>query len=125
MDKIILKGLLFQAKHGYFPEEKKYSQKFIIDAVVMTSLDHAGKTDDLDQTINYAVLYEIIKAQVSQKSYNLIETLAAQIAFDLLNFRPEIQEVIITVYKPNPPVDGNYDYFAVEIQRDRQWLASF
>ena len=122
MDKIILKGLSFQAKHGFFPEEKKTAQNFIIDAVVLADLDPAGKTDDLSKTINYAVLYEIIKTQVMEKTYDLIEALANQIAFDLLNFRTEITEVVVTIYKPNPPVEGNYDYFAVEIRRDRQWL---
>lgn len=122
MDKIILKNLEFHGKHGCFPEEKKYSQKFQIDGELYLSLENASISDDLNLTVNYGEVFEIIRKQVEEKTYNLIEKLAAQILNDIFNYSTLIQEINIKVIKPNPPVEGKYDYFAVEMRRKREWL---
>lgn len=122
MDKIVLKNLEFHGKHGCFPEEKKYSQKFQIDGELYLSLENASISDDLNLTVNYGEVFEIIRKQVEEKTYNLIEKLAAQILNDIFNYSTLIQEINIKVIKPNPPVEGKYDYFAVEMRRKREWL---
>ena len=122
MDKIILKKLEFQGKHGCFPEEKIYSQNFFIDGELYLDLEAAMDSDDLDKTVNYGEVYEIIKKQVTEKSYNLIEKLAAEIIKDIFCHSPLVQEINLKIIKPTPPVEGHYDYFAVEIRRSREWL---
>lgn len=122
MDKIILKGLEFSGKHGCFPEEKINSQNFIIDGKIYLNLEEALKSDELDLSVNYGEVFEIIKNQVENNSYDLIEKLAGEIIKDIFNYSKLIKEIKIVLKKPRPPVDGKYKYFAVEIRRKREWL---
>ena len=39
-------------------QENKLGQKFVVDATLLADLSHAGRTDDLQRTINYARVYE-------------------------------------------------------------------
>ena len=122
MDKIILKGLQFKGKHGCFPEEKEYTQRFEVDAELFLDLEDAMVSDNLECTVNYGEIFEIIKKQLEINSYDLIEKLGSEIIKDIFNFSSYIQEINLTLKKPTPPVEGNYDYFAVEIRRKREWL---
>lgn len=122
MDKIILKGLGFHGKHGCFPEEKKYSQRFIIDGALYLNLERAMNSDDLECTVNYGEVFEIIRNQVENNTYNLIEKLAERIMKDIFDYSDLIMEIKINLKKPKPPVKGEYDYFAVEMRRTREWL---
>ena len=61
MDIITLKGLAFYAFHGVLVEENKLGQKFIVDLQMFLDLSSAGDNDDLNQTVNYAEVYDKIK----------------------------------------------------------------
>ncbi|HEY8364611.1 MAG TPA: dihydroneopterin aldolase [Haloplasmataceae bacterium] len=117
MDKIILKGLEFYGYHGVLPEEQVIGQKFIIDVEIYTDLHEAGLTDKVEKTVNYAEVYQILKLIVEKRKYQLLEALAENCAKEILKSYPQIKEVLITVYKPQAPVAGIYDYFGVEIRR--------
>ena len=52
-DQITIKNLEVYANHGVFPEEQKLGQKFIISAILYTDTRIAGKTDDLEASIDY------------------------------------------------------------------------
>ncbi|KPU27058.1 dienelactone hydrolase [Caloranaerobacter sp. TR13] len=120
MDKIILKGLSFYAYHGALKEENVIGQKFIIDLEVFCDLKRAGKTDDLAQSVNYAKIYELVKAICENNTFKLIEALAENIAIGILNEFKNVKEIVVTVKKPQAPVNGIFDYFGVEIRRARK-----
>lgn len=40
------------------PQENRLGQKFVVDATLVTDLSHAGKSDDIARTVNYAAVYE-------------------------------------------------------------------
>lgn len=124
MDKIILKDLTFRGKHGCFPEEKVQEQTFRINLTLYTDLEEAMAKDRLEDTINYGDIFELVANQLENHSYNLIEKLAGEILRDVFNHSEKIKEVKIKVIKPNPPVQGDYKYFAVEMRRKRKWLES-
>lgn len=119
MDKIILKNLFFYGYHGVLEEESKLGQKFIIDAVLHVDLEEACNSDNVNDTVNYAEVYEIIKYHSTVMRYKLIETLAQNIIKEIFIKHTKVQEIEITVKKPEAPVDGIYDYFGVEIRRRR------
>ncbi|WP_025028139.1 dihydroneopterin aldolase [Caldalkalibacillus mannanilyticus] len=119
MDKIIFSGMKFYAYHGVFPEENKLGQMYDVDVEVFTNLQKAGVTDQLEYTVNYAELYEIVKSIVEGEQFQLIEALAEKISARILLSFEQIQQVRIKVTKPNPPIPGHYDSVAVEIQRER------
>ena len=118
MDKIILSGLKFWGRHGFLPEEKVLGQHFSIDLVMEADLQPAGEQDDLNLTINYGAVYEVVKAIVEEERYDLIEALAERIAQKVLaGF--EVVAITVTVNKPHAPIPGTFDNVAVEIRRGR------
>lgn len=117
MDKIIAKGLTFKACHGVTAAEKLRPQKFLVDLELGLDLARAGLSDQLDQSVDYDQAYRVVQQIVTGRSHNLIESLAEEIAAALLDGFSLLQEVEVTVYKPEAPVEGEFDYFAVQIRR--------
>lgn len=120
MDKILFQGMKFYAYHGVFQEENKLGQTYIVDLEVGISLRLAGETDQLEETINYADLYQIVKEIVENEQFKLIESVAEKISSQALSKFPQINDILVRVTKPNPPIPGHYDAVAVEIKRDRK-----
>jgi dihydroneopterin aldolase len=117
MDKIIARGLTFQACHGVGAQEKTIPQTFRIDLELGLDLQTAGTSDDLTATVNYDQVYHLVEKIVLRRSYNLIEALAEDLASTLLGRFARLQMVQVTVYKPEAPVQGEFEYFAVQITR--------
>lgn len=119
MDAIYLHHMEFYAYHGVFSEETKLGQKFYADVTLYTSLQAAGETDDLTQTVNYAEAYEQINTIMTGPPVALIETLAERIAAALLQNHARVQKVLVKITKPNPPIPGILGGVEVEIARER------
>ncbi|MDQ0177881.1 dihydroneopterin aldolase [Bacillus chungangensis] len=119
MDKIFLNEMEFYGYHGVLTGEKQIGQRFRATVVMSVDLKQAGQTDDLQETINYAEVYQLCKKIVEGSGYNLIEALAEHIASEILTQYSKVQEVNVTVTKPDPPIPGHYQSVAVEITRSR------
>lgn len=116
MDKIIFDKMQFYAYHGVFEEEKRLGQKFEVDLEMFLDLRKAGKSDCLDETVNYALVYDIVQKLVTGTKMKLLESLAESIAGELLSLFP-LNEILVRVRKPKPPIPGHLDSVSVEIRR--------
>lgn len=119
MDKIMLKGLHFWGYHGCLASEGKLGQPFHIDLVLETDLSAAGASDDLRETVDYSVVYSVVKDIVENRRYHLIERLGTVIAEEILRAFPPVQAVTVTVHKPQAPIGGLFDDAAVVLERRR------
>jgi 7,8-dihydroneopterin aldolase/epimerase/oxygenase len=117
VDKILLSGLEFHAFHGAFKVEAELGGRFIIDLEMQ--LDLSGINDRLAQTVSYAEVFETVKLEVTQKKYNLIETLAENIASRVLLEHPRLLAVLVRVHKPFAPIPGIFRDVVVEVLRSR------
>lgn len=117
MDKIIMKNLAFYGYHGAIKEENTLGQKFFLDIDIYTDLKKPGLSDKVHDTIHYGEVYNLVKDLVENKTFNLIEALAEKIANEILSNFKKALEVNVIIKKPEAPVPGIYDYFAVEIRR--------
>jgi 7,8-dihydroneopterin aldolase/epimerase/oxygenase len=116
MDRISLHRLVFYTHHGVHAAEKELGQVIEIDVDLRYPLHAAGHSDSLENTLNYAEAYRIIKETVTQVSYNLLEALAETLAERLL--RSTIaHEVTLRVRKPLPPIGGPAAWAEIEITR--------
>ncbi len=106
-DRIFLEGLMFYAYHGVHPEEKKLGQRFIVDIAMTRDLRAAGTTDDLTQTTSYSDVYRQVRAIAEGGPYDLIETVAEKIAAAVLAAHAEVQDIRVTVRKPEVPIKGS------------------
>ena len=120
MDKIIMENMAFYGYHGVLQEEKTLGQKFFVDAYLYLPLKKAGETDDLNFSVNYGEVYETIKGIITNERFDLLEGLAERICSGIFSSYPAVQKLQIRVKKPEAPVSGIFDYFGVEIERDRQ-----
>lgn len=73
---MILRKIEFFGRHGLLPEENRLGQKYVVDVVLYLDLSPAGVADELELTINYADLYEVIKKVVEGPPVALVEDLA-------------------------------------------------
>lgn len=119
MDKLILERMEFYGYHGVFSEETKLGQRFYVDLTAYLDLAPAGKSDDMEESINYAEIYYTIRSIVEGKPYKLIESLAENIASELLETYTKINELTVSVIKPHPPFDIHFAGVTVEIHRKR------
>ncbi|MGG6439957.1 dihydroneopterin aldolase [Saccharococcus caldoxylosilyticus] len=119
MDKIYLQRMEFYGYHGVLPEENALGQRFVVDVTLETNLQRAGKSDRLEDTINYAEVYNMCRQIVEKRKFALIEAVAEAIAGQILSSFPTVIRCTVKVTKPNPPIPGHYESVAVEIVRGR------
>ncbi|HAQ06150.1 MAG TPA: dihydroneopterin aldolase [Bacillus bacterium] len=119
MDKIHVNQMEFYGYHGVFPEETKLGQRFGVDLTVEVDLSKAGHSDNLEDSINYAELYQACKEVVEGEPYKLVEAVAERIASIILGLFPSVNKCHVKVIKPDPPIPGHYKSVAVEITRGR------
>lgn len=119
MDSIKLKGLNFYGYIGVLEEENKLGQKFILDIELNLALEKAGKTDDVNDTVSYAEVYEVVKEIMENKKFNLIERAGRKIIDKIFSEFEKVKKIKIEIKKPQAPVRGSFDYFSICLERDR------
>jgi len=107
-----------QGRHGYYDHELLALQPFEVDVELVLDLQPAGLDDDLERTVDYGKVYEVVRQIVESTSFRLLEAIAEAISHELLaDF--DITEVCVRVRKPTVQLSGPLDYAGVEIRRQR------
>ncbi len=120
MDKIFLSGMEFYGYHGVFAAENQLGQRFRVDLECSLDLSLAGESDELEDTISYADLYQLIRMIMEQESHvKLLERLAHRIFTAIFAQFSQIEEVMVRVIKPDPPIPGHYENVGVEMRMRR------
>ena len=115
-DRIELRGLAVRGNHGVFDHERRDGQDFIVDITVWIDLVDAAASDDLADTFDYGVLARRAAEIVAGPPRNLIETVAAEIAEDVMT-DARVHAVEVVVHKPQAPIPVPFDDVAVQITR--------
>ncbi|MDT4010394.1 MULTISPECIES: dihydroneopterin aldolase [Staphylococcus] len=119
-DRIFLNGMRFYGYHGVLSAENEIGQIFVVDVELTTDLTEAGKTDQVEDTINYAEVYADVKEIMEGEPKNLLEHLAALIANRINSHYNRVLETKVRITKEVPPIPGHYDGVGVEITRVNQ-----
>ena len=99
MDKIIIRDLSLRTIIGTFPEERREKQDVIFNLELYTDLSRAGRSDALEDTVDYKSLKKQLIAMVEAAQFLLLERLA-EAAAELCLTDARIRAVRITVDKP-------------------------
>ena len=123
MDKISIRGLEVFANHGVFKEENVLGQKFIGNAELVCDTRSAGQEDNLEKSVNYAEVCNLITKVMRNNTFKLIEAAAENIAEKILLEYDLIREVTITLKKPWAPIMMSVD--TVEVSITRKWHRAY
>jgi 7,8-dihydroneopterin aldolase/epimerase/oxygenase len=119
MGKILLEEIEFYAYHGYFPEEQKIGGKYLVNIELEADFGHAARTDNLESTINYAQVYEIVRSEMNISS-KLIEHVAGRILKAMFDEFERLDFARIKLTKVNPPVEGQLKSVAIILEERRK-----
>jgi len=117
-DKISIVGISGFGYHGVLESERKNGQEFFVDVVLYCDLSEAGKNDDLSKTFNYADVAALVHKRIIGEPVNLLERLAELIAEEILKIFA-IDEIEVTVHKPQAPIPLPFTDVSVSIKRNR------
>jgi 7,8-dihydroneopterin aldolase/epimerase/oxygenase len=117
MDRILLEGMSFQGRHGVRPAEREVPQEFKVDVEVDCDLSEPGKSDRIEDTIDYRQIRSVVKDVIEGESQKLLETLAARIADRVLEI-PRVGGVTVRIAK-RPQSMQPIEAAAVRIDRTR------
>lgn len=118
-DRIELRGLTVRGNHGVFDHERRDGQDFVIDITLWIDLAAAAASDDLNDTYDYGVLAQRAADIVAGPARDLIETVSAEIAEDVMKDE-RVQAVEVVVHKPSAPIPLTFSDVAVVARRSRR-----
>ena len=117
MDRIELRGMSFQGRHGARPAEREQAQEFKVDLEIQADLSLAGQTDRLADTVDYTQARAAVRDVIEGQSMQLLESLAAAIAHRVLAL-PRVEAVSVRIAK-RPASMQPIESAAVRINRTR------
>jgi dihydroneopterin aldolase len=100
---ISLNNVRFRAYHGIHAEERQKGNDFVVNMEVSYH-PLSGVITSLDDTIDYALLFDIINTTM-QQPVDLLETLVQTIAHAVHQHFAQVKAVTVSVEKLNPPID--------------------
>ncbi|GHT17799.1 7,8-dihydroneopterin aldolase [Bacteroidia bacterium] len=114
MTKITLSNMAFHAFHGCLPHEKVLGGQYLVSVALWFDGRAAQISDNIDDTINYQQVYNIVKTEMDTPS-SLLENVAYRIANSLKTNILKVEKWEIELSKLNPPLGGITDRATVHL----------
>jgi dihydroneopterin aldolase len=118
-DQILVEGLAFTGRHGWFEHERRDGCRFVIDLLLTLDARPAAASDRLADTVDYGAVAQRILAIGQGESVRLLERLSDRIAESLLEAFPRVVRVDLTLRKLDAPIAGAPRAVGVRIVRER------
>jgi dihydroneopterin aldolase len=117
MDRILLEGMSFFGHHGVSAAEREVGTHFTVDVALELDVTGAGRTDRLEDTLDYRVAYDRVREVLEGGEHQLIESLAQDAVERLLTLE-RVRRATVTIRK-RPPLPGVTGTAGVEVSRSR------
>ncbi|MDC0007979.1 dihydroneopterin aldolase [Flavobacteriaceae bacterium] len=118
MGKIILKNVRCYSFHGCLKEEGVIGSEYLVDLKVTASLKKSAQSDRLSETVDYVLLNQIIKHEMSKPS-KLLESVADRINKSIFKKDVRITKSIVTITKVCPPINGDVESVSVKLKQKK------
>lgn len=102
---ITLRDLRFHARHGVMEQERRVGNEFAVDVTVTVAATEGILRDELEGTVSYADLYEVVRQEMSVPS-QLLEHVAYRIGQSIRREFYQVKGVTVSVTKLSPPIAG-------------------
>ena len=98
-DQILIRDLRFRCIVGVNDDERQEKQDVVAQITLDVDLRQAGRSDDLADTVDYKALKKEVLAMAERSQFQLLETLAENIAAICLR-RDRVRRAVVAVEKP-------------------------
>ena len=113
---IELNAMKFYAYHGISSQETTIGNYFVVDITYSCPAEKACLSDDVNDTINYADVYDAVKTEMASPS-KLLEHITERISKALKAKFPQLSYLKIRISKLHPPLGGEVHSAAVVIEK--------
>ena len=118
MTTISLENMEFHAYHGCLEHEKTLGNTFVVNLSMELDTQKAGLTDNLEDTLNYQLVYDEVKAQMDIPS-KLIEHVGQRILDGVMNSFPQLLFLEVKLSKLNPPLGAKVAAVTIHLSSNR------
>jgi len=102
---IELEEMEFYAYHGCFKEEQIVGNKFLLNFSFETDTAKAENSDNINDTVNYQMVYNLVKEEMERPSH-LLENIARRLIVKVCGQFQTITKAKVKISKMNPPMGG-------------------
>ena len=111
---IELEEMRFWARHGCLESERSNGNLFLVDFRGELDMRKAAGSDNLEDTVNYGLVYNLVKEEMDIPS-DLLENVAGRIVRRIAERFPEFARFSVRVSKRRPPVGGPVQWSRVTL----------
>ncbi|MBA5792129.1 dihydroneopterin aldolase [Flavobacterium sp. xlx-214] len=104
--------------HGCLIEEAKIGSDYRVDLEIKADLRKSAETDELNDTVDYVHLNNIVKEEMAIRS-KLLEHVAKRIIVRIFNELPMVSRILLEVSKINPPIGGDVEQVTIVMEEYR------
>ena len=116
--RVELRGISMYTHHGVTEAEREIGQRLEVGVTLELSECDATTTDDLEGTVDYAAVCDLVVEAATERGYRTLERLAQVTAERLLD-RFDAMRVVVRAAKPDPPLEQPVGEAAVEVALER------
>ena len=109
-----LNNVRFYAYHGVMPQERRVGGWFTVTLRLGYPIQKAMCSDNVDDTVSYAALFELVKREMAVPS-QLLEHVAGRIVEAISKAFPSLCSIDLWIQKVNPPMGADCDGAGVEL----------
>lgn len=117
MGQVYIRNVRMHAYHGVLPQERVVGNDYVVNLEVDYPIGVACDTDNVADTMNYAVAAEVIRREMCVQS-NLLEHVANRIADAIIKVFPLTERVMVDIEKIAPPMSVDCDGAGVRIVKE-------
>jgi 7,8-dihydroneopterin aldolase/epimerase/oxygenase len=118
MDIIQLTGIRCYGYTGYLAEERFLGQWFEVDLRLHLDLATAGKSDRIEDTLDYRSVIAKVKEIISTQKFELVEKLADTLTQAVLG-EDRVQKVELKLHKLAAPIPDFGGCITIELHRSK------
>ena len=107
------------ANHGCLTEETKIGSDYRVDLLVKANLSASAESDELDNTVDYVLLNNIVKDEMAIPS-KLLETVAKRVLNRVFKESEMVKKATIFISKINPPIGGDVEMVTIKMTKKRK-----
>jgi dihydroneopterin aldolase len=120
--KVFVENLEFEGRHGVYAEERREGRLFRVD--IAAELDRWAQEDDVDETLDYCRLADIVFEVGHGESLQLLETMARRIIDRAFRRYEQIAALSLSIRKKATGVAGDPEWVGASFEIDRKdWRA--